>query len=315
MGVFYVSHRLPEVLGIANRVTVLRDGLSQGTYDAEGMSEEALVALMIGRPLQLAFPERVDSHRDEVLLEISRLQGPRFGPIDLTVRKGEILGVAGAEGNGQVQFLRSLAGVERSSGLVQCNGANVDLRSPPGAIRAGIILLSGDRARESLFPVLGVRPNATLQVLRQFTRLGWVQRRKEREAVRSLMRRLKTRAVSTEQPVQFLSGGNQQKVALKRPFLRGGLRVILADEPTQGVDVGSRFDIYEALREKAGEGVGLIVKSSDPIELSGLCDRVIVISRGQIVDEISAAELSEKRIIEAMVGSRAARASTERKQA
>jgi ribose transport system ATP-binding protein len=303
-GVMYVSHRLPEVLGIADRITVLRDGVSQGTFEAAGMSEDALVALMIGRPLGQAFPDRGSIRSSEVCLEIAGLQGDRFGPIDLQVRKGEILGIAGAEGNGQVQLLRSIAGVETSSGRVRCNGDELDIRSPLGALRAGIVLLSGDRGRESLFPVLSVRANTTIQVLRRHSRLGVLSRERERETILGLVRRLNIRMASIEQPVQSLSGGNQQKVSLTRPFLRGSVHAILADEPTQGVDVGSRFDIYEALRGKAREGVAVVVKSSDPLELSGLCDRVVVMSRGRIVDEIPAAELSERRIVEAIVGSR-----------
>ena len=124
VGVVYVSHRLPEVLGIADRITVLRDGVSQGTFDAAGMSENALVALMIGRPLGQAFPDRDSLRPDEVCLEVTGLQGDRFGPIDLEVHRGEILGIAGAEGNGQVQFLRSVAGVEHSTGTVRCNGGS-----------------------------------------------------------------------------------------------------------------------------------------------------------------------------------------------
>ncbi len=306
VGVVYVSHRLPEVLGIADRVTVLRDGRSQGTFEASGMSEEALVSLMIGRPLQLAFPERDGGVRvDEVLLEAAGLRGRRFGPVDLTLHRGEILGIAGAEGNGQDELLRSLAGVEPADGAVRCNGSRLDLHSPHAALRAGIVLLSGDRVGESLFPVLGIRSNSTIQVLRRFSRVGWVRRSKERDAVASLVARLKVRTPSIEQPVRFLSGGNQQKVALTRPFLRGQLTVIVTDEPTQGVDVRSRFDIYEALRAKADEGVGMIVKSSDPLELAGLCDRVLVLSRGRVVDEIPGRELSEKRIIEAIVSSAA----------
>jgi len=164
------------------------------------------------------------------------------------------------------------------------------------------MLLAGDRKNEALFPVLGVRSNATIQELKQISQIGWVHRGRERGIVARLIERLKIRTPSLEQPVIFLSGGNQQKVALSRSFLRESVKVILADEPTQGVDVASRFDIYEALHSKAAEGTAIIVKSSDPIELAGFCDRVIVLSRGQIVHEIPQAELSERRIIEAMVG-------------
>jgi ribose transport system ATP-binding protein len=304
VGVVYVSHRLPEVLGIADRITVLRDGVGQGTYEAAAMSEEALVALMIGRPLELAFPDRSDDAAStEVVLSVSGLQGDRFGPIDLEVGKGEIVGIAGAEGNGQVQFLRALAGVERPNGRASCAGAELNTKSPLGALRAGVVLLSGDRSSESLFPVLSVRANTTIQILRRLGRLGVVVGRRERRTVSDLAQRLRIRMASMEQPVQSLSGGNQQKVSLTRPFLRGEVKVILAEEPTQGVDVGARFDIYEALREKAGEGVAIIVKSSDPLELAGLCDRVVVMSRGLIVDEIARADLGERRIVEAIVGS------------
>jgi ribose transport system ATP-binding protein len=164
------------------------------------------------------------------------------------------------------------------------------------------MLLAGDRKREALFPVLGVRSNATIQVLSRLSRVGWVRQRQERNVVAGLVKRLKIRTPSLEQPVQFLSGGNQQKVALTRAHLRESVKVILADEPTQGIDVRSRFDIYEALHSKATEGAAIIVKSSDPIELSGFCDRVMVMSRGQIIHEISGSELSERRIIEAIVG-------------
>jgi ribose transport system ATP-binding protein len=304
VGIVYVSHRLPEVLGIANRVTVLRDGRSQGTHDAARMSEEDLVSLMIGRPLQLAFPDRNGAvGKREVLLDVAALHGHRFGPLDLTLHRGEILGLAGAEGNGQEELLQCLAGVSRAAGSVRCNGRKVDLRAPFGALKAGIMLLSGDRMRESLFPVLGIRSNATVQVLRRFSRAGWLRRGKEQDAVAELVQRLKVRTPSVEQPVRFLSGGNQQKVSLTRPFLRD-VHVILADEPTQGVDVRSRFDIYEALRVKADDGVAMIVKSSDPLELAGFCDRVLVISRGRIIDELEGENLSERRIIEAIVRSR-----------
>jgi ABC-type sugar transport system ATPase subunit len=302
MAIVYVSHRLPEVLDVADRVTVLRDGVSQGTFDAAGMSEADVVAMMIGRPLEHAFPEVTASSSDEVVLDVSGLRGRRFGPIQLQLRQGEIVGIAGAEGNGQVQFLRALAGVEPSHGIVTCGGSRVHLSSPPSAIRAGIILLSADRKQESIFTALSVRANATLQVLGKFARFGFVRRSQERRPVTAMVDRLRLKAASIEQPTQYLSGGNQQKVALMRPFLRDDLKVILADEPTQGVDVGARLDIYHALRDKASEGTAVLVKSSDAIELAGICDRVIVMSRGIVVDEIARDELEERRIISAIIG-------------
>jgi ribose transport system ATP-binding protein len=305
VGIAYVSHRLPEVLSVADRVTALRDGVAQGTFEAWSVSEDALIALMIGRPLQVAFPERrARLDEAEVMLTVSGLRGERFGPIDLVVRKGEILGIAGAEGNGQVQFLRALAGVERAAGSASCDGGELDTSSPLGPLKAGVVLLSGDRRGEALFPVLSVRANATIQVLGRLARFGVVRRGRERRAMSDLVRRLRVRMGSPEQPINSLSGGNQQKVSLIRPFLRGDVKVILAEEPTQGVDVGARFDIYEALRDKVGEGLAAIVKSSDPIELSGLCDRVVVMSRGRIVEEIPGHELGERRIVEAIVGGR-----------
>ncbi len=302
VGVIYVSHRLPEILGFANRLTVLRDGESQGTHDAAAVSEGDLIALMVGRPLQLAFPPRRPPEQTrKPLLEIHGLRSRQLGPIHLDLGAGEVLGLAGAEGNGQDRFLRALAGVDSASGSVILAGQPVRLKSPAAALRAGMMLLSGERLRESLFPVLGVRSNSTIQVLRRLSRLGWVRRRSETELVLKLAGDLKIRTPSIEQPVRFLSGGNQQKVVMTRPFLRE-IKVLLADEPTQGVDVRSRFDIYEALRSKADEGVAMIVKSSDPLELAGLCDRVVVFSRGEVVDEIPAWELSERRIVEGIVG-------------
>ncbi len=219
------------------------------------------------------------------------------------MRRGEILGLAGAEGNGQGEFFRCLTGqIPPKAGLVMCNGKELTLITPSDAIHAGILLLAGDRKRESLFPVLGVRNNTTIQVLNKFSRLGLVNRAKEKKTVSQMVKKLNVRTPSLEQPVQFLSGGNQQKVALTRPHLRDTVNVILAYEPTQGVDAGARLDIYEALRAKAAEGAAVIVKSSDPLELAGLCDRVVVMSRGQIVSEIQRADLSEKRIIESIVG-------------
>jgi ribose transport system ATP-binding protein len=302
VGVVYVSHRLPEVLEIADRITVLRDGLSQGTFEAASTSESELVELIVGRPFEAAFPPAapVSGERRQVLV-VDGLQGQSFGPVSFTLEAGEIVGVAGAEGNGQPLLFDCLAGRQPpKAGRVVCDGRELTLISTHEAVRAGVMLLPGDRKREALMPVLGVRVNSTIQSLRRFSVAGLLRRRRERKTVADLVRQLRIRTPSLEQPVEFLSGGNQQKVSVSRSFLREP-SVILAYEPTQGVDVGSRFDIYQALRSRTDAGAALLVKSSDPLELVGMCDRVLVMSRGQIVEEIPGDELDEHRIVEAIV--------------
>ncbi|MGA7227592.1 MAG: sugar ABC transporter ATP-binding protein [Acidimicrobiia bacterium] len=302
MGVVYVSHRLPEVLEIADRITVLRDGRNQGTFDARATSERDLVDLIVGRPFDAAFPTATPTFAEnrEVLV-VDGLQGQSFGPVSFTLESGEIVGIAGAEGNGQPQLFDCLAGrVPPRAGRVVCDEEELTLISTHEAVGAGIMLLPGDRKHEALMPVLGVKVNSTIQSLRRFSVLGFLRRGRERKAVNDLVDQLEIRTPSLAQPVEFLSGGNQQKVSISRTFLREPA-VILAYEPTQGVDVGSRFDIYKALRARTDSGAALLVKSSDPLELTGLCDRVLVMSRGTIIEEIPGDELSEVRIVEAIV--------------
>ena len=302
VGVVYVSHRLPEVLEVADRVTVLRDGQHQGTFDARTTTEAALVERIVGRPFETAFPPSAPrtAEAKEVLV-VDGLQGQSFGPVSFTLQSGEVVGIAGAEGNGQSQLFDCLAGrIPPRAGRVVCQGRELTLISTHEAVGAGIMLLPGDRKVEALMGVLGVRVNSTVQSLRRFSRLGLLRRRAERKAVSDVVQDLAIRTPSLDQPVQFLSGGNQQKVSVARSFLKEPA-VILAYEPTQGVDVGSRFDIYRALRRRSDAGTAILVKSSDPLELSGLCDRVLVMSRGTMVEEIPGEELDEVRIVEAIV--------------
>jgi ribose transport system ATP-binding protein len=302
VGVVYVSHRLPEVMEIADRVTVLRDGRNRGTFDAKATSEAELVDLIVGRPFAAGSPPPTadGAERREVLV-VDGLQGQSFGPVSFTLESGEIVGIAGAEGNGQPQLFDCLAGRQPpKAGRVVCGGKELSLISTRQAVGAGVVLLPGDRTHEALMPVLGVKVNATVQSLRRFSVFGLLRRRAERHAVSDLVTRLEIRTPSLTQPVEFLSGGTQQKVSVSRTFLKEPA-VILAYEPTQGVDVGSRFDIYQALRTRTDAGAALLIKSSDPLELTGLCDRVLVMSRGQIIEEIPGDELTELRIVEAVV--------------
>ncbi len=302
VGVVYVSHRLPEVIEVADRITVLRDGVNQGTFDAATTTEHDLVEKIVGRPFEAAFPTASPTFTEpEDVLVVDGLQGQSFGPVSFTLQSGEIVGIAGAEGNGQQQLFDTLSGrTAPRAGRVVCAGTELTLVSTHEAVRSGIMLLPGNRKFEALMGVLGVRVNATVQSLRRFSWAGILRRRSERKAVGELVDQLAIRTPSLEQPVEFLSGGNQQKVSVARSFLRDP-SVILAYEPTQGVDVGSRFDIYGALQTRSDSGAALLVKSSDPIELSGLCDRVLVMSRGTIVEEIPGDELDEVRIVEAIV--------------
>ena len=302
VGVVYVSHRLPEVLEVADRVTVLRDGEAQGTFDAGDTTEAELVERIVGRPFEAAFPPAtVPSHQTRAALVVDGLQGQSFGPVAFTLQGGEIVGIAGAEGNGQPQLFDTLSGrTPPRAGKVEVDGRELTLISTHEAVRAGLMLLPGDRKTEALMGVLGVKVNATVQSLRRFSFFGLLRRGAERNSVGDLVDELEIRTPSLDQPVEFLSGGNQQKVSVSRSFLEKP-SVILAYEPTQGVDVGSRYDIYRALRTRSDAGAAILLKSSDPLELAGLCDRVLVMSRGTIVEEIPGDELDETRIVEAIV--------------
>jgi ribose transport system ATP-binding protein len=307
--VVYVSHRLPEILALADRVTILRDGVGQGTYDVnEKLSEADLIALMVGRPIDTEYPARPGLPSSEIVLSAKKLSGARFHEIALDVRRGEILGFAGSEGNGQREALRALGGLEETNGQVLCAGSPVRVGTPRGALDAGILSLSADRAAESIFPALGVRENMTIQVLGDFARGGLISAPKERASTLSLIEKLNIVTADLDQPIAGLSGGNQQKAVLSRSFLYDA-KALLIDEPTQGVDAKARFDIYRAIRAKADQGMACVVNSSDAMELAGICDRVLVFSRGRVIRELSGGEITEESIVSSFLRSKEVAAS------
>jgi len=312
-GIVYISHRLQEVKAISDRLTVLRDGRTRGTFDADAVAEEEIVALIVGGELEAAFPPR-DGVADAapVALSLRGFSGsPSFEDVDLEVRRGEVIGLAGVDGNGQSEFIRALAGLHPSSGAIEVGGEAVDLRSPVKAAAGGIAYVSDDRHGEGLLMPLSVRENAAVAALTRFAPAGFVQRARERVAVQEQTRALDVRTPSLETPVQSLSGGNQQKVALARALLTRP-RLLLADQPTNGVDVGARAQIYAILRDAARDGTPVVVRSSDAVELAGLCDRVLIFSRGHVVRELSGAELTEDAITGAALRSTSQRRHAER---
>ena len=300
--VVYISHRLPEVKRVADRVTVLRDGQARGTFAATDVSTEDILRLIVGRSISQVFPPKraADAPAGRPAMEVRALTGARFHGIDLTVAPGEIVGLAGIEGNGQREFLRALAGLVPSRGNVLVEGAPMALADPRKAKRAGVIHLPGDRHHEGVFLTLSVRENVALLSLPRAARAGFISRTRELAMVRPEVDRLAIRTSSIEAPVSTLSGGNQQKALIARSLLSEP-RVLLADEPTRGVDAGARVELYRILREAAAAGRAVIVTSSDALELGGLCDRVLVFSRGQVVQTLSGDEISEEDITGAAI--------------
>ncbi len=306
--VVYVSHRLPEILDLAQRVTVLRDGEGQGTFETQALSEDDLIALMVGRPIEAEFPPKRGAEvlSSDICLSVQALYGDAFSNVAFEVHRGEILGLAGAEGNGQREVLRAIGGFEDGSGALSCEGRRIPLAAPQRALGAGVMMLSGDRAVESIYPALSVRENITIQVLKDFATASVISGRKERTRTRGMIEELDIVTASLNQSIVSLSGGNQQKSMLARSFLHGA-RVVLIDEPTQGVDAAARFDIYQAVRAKADSGTTFVIKSSDALELAGLCDRVLVFSRGRLIKELVGDEVSEENIVSSFLTSRVAR--------
>lgn len=301
VAVVYISHRIREVLEISEEVSVLRNGELRGTRPTAEMSEDDLVSMIVGRQLGARFPEKAgDLDLAPALLEVEGLTGSTFAAVGLTVREGEILGLAGIEGQGQREFLRSLAGLESSSGEIRLRGERLQNRTPAGAGGKGIAYLSSDRAGEGVLTSLSVRRNLMLKALDRVSRLGMLSLRREREGSAGLIRDLEVKTPSDRTPIESLSGGNQQKVMMGRT-LASDASLLLIDEPSQGVDVGARADIYGILRGATEQGRGAIVLSSDNSELEGLCDRVLVFSRGAIVREFTGDQVRERSITEAAI--------------
>jgi len=301
--VVYITHRMAEVRRVADRVTVLRDGQSQGQARVSEISDAEILNLIVGRELSSTFPDKSASPDAPVVLEVSAFGGAGFTDVRLTTRRGEIVGLAGIVGNGQNEFLRALAGRSRASGRVTLAGTPVGGR----ALAARAAYLPADRHHEALMTRMSVRENVALSALPLLARAGVVGRDRERRAVEAEVDRLAVRTPSAEANVMSLSGGNQQKVVLARALLAAP-RMLLADEPTQGVDVGARFEIYRLMREVAGAGVPVVVASSDAKELEGLCDRVLVFSRGQVVAELAGPEVTETNITSSVVNATTHRA-------
>lgn len=292
LGILYISHRLDEVLAIADRVAILRDGRNVGTLAIGDVTRRELIERMVGRELKNEFPPR-RTNPGAVRLEVRGLRrGTAVRDVGFDVRRGEILGLAGLVGAGRTEAVRLLFGADaREAGEVRLDGVPLEIRSPQDAIAAGIGLLTEDRKLQGLVLGHSVRENFALPNLGWLSRNGFVQRRRELDELEGHVRRLSIRLSGHEQRAGQLSGGNQQKVVLAK-WLARACDVLVFDEPTRGIDAGAKYEIYVLLNDLAAQGKSIIMISSELPELLGLADRILVLHDGRVTGEIPDARVA-----------------------
>ena len=297
--VVYITHRLAEVREVATRVTVLRDGLHRQTSAVEDITDSELLSLIIGRELKSTFPAKhllKDGATSNLV--IKNLTGHGFTDVSIEAHPGQIIGIGGVVGNGQTALLKAIGGLESFEGSIEIGGVARKSRE----LLNEAALMPADRQHEGVMMRMSVRENAAVAALKKFKNGLFLSRKKEDEAVNKVFQSLSVKTPSNEALVSSLSGGNQQKVVMSRALLSDPL-IVLADEPTQGVDVGARAELYQILRDISESGIPVIIASSDAKELEGLCDTVYVMSRGHVVSELRGDAITEKNMISAAVTS------------
>ena len=296
--IVYVSHRLSEVLELADRVTVLRDGEQVTTRDAADLTEEQLVELIAGRALDRVFPERQGTMSDEVVLSVRGLVAGPLRGVDLDLHRGEILGVAGLLGSGRSALLRALfADLPVTSGEIRLNGVSYRPSRPAAAMKAGVAMVPEDRGAEGLFASRSVRENLSAAVVSRYWSRARLQHRREHADARHLVDTYNVRPATDQAIAGTLSGGNQQKTVLAR-WLRRDPLVLLLDEPTQGVDVQARAEIYEHVQRAVAAGTAVLLVTSDFEELAHMADRAVVLREGRVAAEVHGADLEPHRLTE-----------------
>lgn len=297
IGIVYISHRIPEVMEIADRVTVLRDGQRVGTHLIRDVTPDTIIEMMVGRKLADLYPDRAASMGDE-LLRVESLSGVRtFSDISFSLRRGEIIGLAGLLGARRGELLRALVGdAPISSGRTFINGQPVHIASPGQAFSLGIAYLPEERKTDGLFLKMALYQNVTVTALRRFARMGLMDARRETAVAQDYVSRLRIRTPGVQQLVGRLSGGNQQKVMLSKWLLRSP-KILIIDEPTKGVDVGAKVEIHALLRELAHNGAGIIFVSTEFPEIIGLADRILVMHEGRLAGELPASQATEQLLI------------------
>jgi ABC-type sugar transport system ATPase subunit len=295
--ILYISHHLEEVFALCDAITVMRDGRHVLTRPTSELSQEAVIRAMVGRDLE-EFIRHGQHRKGEVVLEVRNLgSGRRFGNVSFSLRVGEVVGMAGLVGAGRSELALSLVGFPPpDSGEILVEGRAIKIRSPQDALRHGIVLLPEDRNLSGLVLNMSVRENMTLAVLRNLVRGGMTEPSRERGVAEDLVRRLNIKTPGLETPVVNLSGGNQQKVLLGRS-LTTEPKVLIMDEPTRGIDVGAKAEIYALIDRLAEDGLAVLVISSELLEVLGISDRILVMRQGELSGELSGADADQEKIM------------------
>ena len=301
--IIFITHRMSEMFEVCDSFTVLKDGRSVGNVPRAEATPSAIIRLMVGRDIASLFPDKAAKPPGTSLLRARdfSVTGTSVAGIDLDVRAGEVVGLAGLAGNGQNELLEGLAGLRRAVGEQLVGARRGPFRNPAAAIAAGVALIPEDRKTQGLVLELSVRSNVGLPTIRRRARAGIVDRRAEQALAESTVSSLSVRPSDPDVAAGGLSGGNQQKVVLGK-WLAADPAVYLCSDPTRGIDVGTKQEIYELLRRLAAQGSGLVLLSTELTELVGVCDRVLVMSSGQIVAELSGTEITEENITAASFG-------------
>ena len=302
VGIVYISHRMEEIFDICDRVTVFRDGQYVGTKRIEDTNRDEVIRMMVGRELKESIPKR-PAKVGEPILEVRGLTRKGvFEDISFTVHRGEIVGIGGLVGAGRTEVARAIFGADPiDAGEIRVNGKVVKPRSPREAIELGIGLVPEDRKSLGLILNMVVRENTTLANLDLLAMMGFVNRKKEREVSEKYVKDLRVRTPSIEQEVKNLSGGNQQKVVLAK-WLFTDSQLLIFDEPTRGIDVGAKIEIYELMNDLVAKGAGMIMISSELPELLGMSDRIYVMHEGHIAGELSRAEATQEKVMHLATG-------------
>lgn len=302
VSIIYISHRMEEIFKICDRITILRDGQYIGTENIADTSFEAIVKMMVGRELGQRFPER--QHQiGEVIFEVENLERKGlFKNISFDVKEGEVLGVAGLMGAGRSEVMEVIFGFHRKdSGTIKLNGENVSIKHPRDAVKMGIGFITEDRKAKGLVLEASIRENIALTNLKTVSNNGVISNSKENKMVMDLIERLQVRATGGEQDVKSLSGGNQQKVVIAK-WLGIEPKVLILDEPTRGVDIGAKKEIYTIMNELTKNGVGIIMVSSELPEVLGVSDRIMVMHEGEITAFLNRDEANQENVMTAATG-------------